>query len=983
MDTGVFLSLAERSRLQSLPADISHENVVEFFTLTPEDLAATNRPGRANLDRLGFALTLCALRFLGHVPVDITEVPDHVLRFVAEQVGCRPVVVGYASRAQTRGRHIALALHHLGMRRLSRDDTERLRSWMLVEAGAHQSKVVLLDGACKRLFRLRVLRPGLTILERMVTAARQQAEEHVVDALQATILPIEPLLDAALEVDAELGGTRVAWLRERPRTNSPAAINSMLDKHQWLVDVGAAAWAVSGVHPNRLRYLASLGRTTGAQALQRMPARRRYPILIAFLRQSLIDITDELLDMVGQCLADTRARARRALKEHQRGVVAAQEEVIRAFEAIGSVMLESDVAPGDLRAKLLAAVPAEDIARLVDVCRGSGRPMDSEGLDFLRSRYSYIRQFSARFITQMRVHSADDQGPVMKAIGALVAANEAPGGRLPDDAPIEFVPKRWRPFVVGEHGVDRAYYELCALWSLRDALRAGDVHVANSRRYAQPDTYLLPASEWDREREEITQRLGVDLDVASQLDRLEVTLHELSAGVSRAVEDGSLRIEDGSLVVPPLEGVPRSPRLQDLEKRVTDLLPRVELGELLVEVDRWTDFTRELFHESSEARPSEKVAVHVYSAILAQASNMGFTGMGRIANVTFEQLHWASAWHLREQTLKAASDAVVDFQYRLPLSRSWGAGTLSSSDGQRFPVSGSVRSARALPRYFGYGRGVTFYSWTSDQFSQYGVKVIPATSRDATYVLDALLDNQTELDIIEHTTDTHGYTDLVFALFGLLGLRFAPRIRDLASSRLYQPRGVALSLPEGVAVAGRADTRAITEHWDAMLRIAGSLKTGHVSASLLLSKLQAQPPRGVVRGLLEYGRLCKTEHGLRYLGDEDYRRRIGAQLNKGEAIHALRRFLVFGDLGRLRGRDQEALMNQASCLNLVSNAVTTWNTVYMDRAIKALRAAGHEVRDEDVAHLSPARHEHINPFGKYRFDRLPPRGRFRPLQPMA
>src|SRR4029434_10370403 len=121
---------------------------------------------------------------------------------------------------------------------------------------------------------------------------------------------------------------------------------------------------------------------------------------------------------------------------------------------------------------------------------------------------------------------------------------------------------------------------------------------------------------------------------------------------------------------------------------------------------------------------------------------------------------------------------------RLPLSRHWGGGALSSSDGQRFPVSGKVRYATALPRYFGYGRGVTFYTWTSDQFSQYGTKVIPATVRDATYVLDEILDNETELPLVEHTTDTAGYTDIVFALFDLLGLQFSPRLSDFARRQL-------------------------------------------------------------------------------------------------------------------------------------------------------------------------------------------------------
>ena len=90
----------------------------------------------------------------------------------------------------------------------------------------------------------------------------------------------------------------------------------------------------------------------------------------------------------------------------------------------------------------------------------------------------------------------------------------------------------------------------------------------------------------------------------------------------------------------------------------------------------------------------------------------------------------------------------------------------------------------SLPRYFGYGQGITFYTWTSDQFSQYGTKVISTTVRDATYVLDEILDNETDLAILKHTTDTAGYTDLVFALFDVLGMQFSPRIRDLG----HQPQ---------------------------------------------------------------------------------------------------------------------------------------------------------------------------------------------------
>src|SRR5262249_54444169 len=154
-------------------------------------------------------------------------------------------------------------------------------------------------------------------------------------------------------------------------------------------------------------------------------------------------------------------------------------------------------------------------------------------------------------------------------------------------------------------------------------------------------------------------------------------------------------------------------------------------------------------------------------------------------------------------------------------------------------TSGKIRNATPLPRYFGYGRGVTFYTWTSDQFSQYGTKVIPATVRDATYVLDAILDNETELSLVEHTTDTAGYTEIVFALFDLLGMQFAPRLRDLGDQRLYRlDRGTAYPTLQP-KLKGLIQQPLILARWDDMLRVAGSLKLGWVTASLLISKLQA------------------------------------------------------------------------------------------------------------------------------------------------
>jgi len=266
-------------------------------------------------------------------------------------------------------------------------------------------------------------------------------------------------------------------------------------------------------------------------------------------------------------------------------------------------------------------------------------------------------------------------------------------------------------------------------------------------------------------------------------------------------------------------------------------------------------------------------------------------------------------------------------------------------------------------------------------------EVIPSTVRDATYVLDEILGNETELPVAEHTVDTHGFTEVVFALFSALGLTFSPRIRDVADQRLYRMEGLDLSKVDRSLFKGKINEKSILGHWDDILRVAGSLKLGWVTSSLLVSRLQARPRKNALtRALQEYGRLQKTIFLLRYARDVDLRKRINRQLNKGEELHALRRFLFFANEGEIRRAQYADQAAQALCLNPVTNAVIAWNTVYMAEVFRALRAEGHPVDDEDVRYLAPTLRAHINVYGIYRFDldAVAPRGGLRPLhQPPA
>jgi TnpA family transposase len=263
---------------------------------------------------------------------------------------------------------------------------------------------------------------------------------------------------------------------------------------------------------------------------------------------------------------------------------------------------------------------------------------------------------------------------------------------------------------------------------------------------------------------------------------------------------------------------------------------------------------------------------------------------------------------------------------------------------------------------------VTYYNFTSNQFSGFHGILIPGTLHDSPYVLDGLMENQTSHEPKQLMTDTAGYSDIVFALFWLLGFQFSPRLADIGESRFWRlDRAADYGALNGLA-SHRLNSKLIAQNWDDFLRVAGSIKMGKVSASELIRTLQRGSKRSLLaRALGELGRIPKTLHLLTFIDDPCYRRDILTQLNRGEGRHRLSRKCFHGQRGELRQRYHEGQEDQLGALGLVVNALVLWNTRYMDAALNHLRSQGTETKSEDIARLSPLADKHFNVLGRYHF----------------
>ena len=287
--------------------------------------------------------------------------------------------------------------------------------------------------------------------------------------------------------------------------------------------------------------------------------------------------------------------------------------------------------------------------------------------------------------------------------------------------------------------------------------------------------------EWEAARPIMCRTLGYsprpEPILAALSDELDQTYRAVAA---RLPNNPAVRFEriDGKdeLIVSPLDKVEEPASLVALRTAIAGRLPRVDLPEILLEIAARTDFAADL-------------GVSVCAVLLAEACNTGLEPLVRheTQSLRRDRLSWVSQNYLRDETLRAANARLVAAQTGIPLARAWGGGEVASADGLRFVVPVRTVHAGPNPKYFGIGRGVTYYNLVSDQFTGLHGITVPGTLRDSLVLLAVALEQQTELQPTQIMTDTGAYSDVVFGLFRLLGYRFSPRLADNSPGASRRP----------------------------------------------------------------------------------------------------------------------------------------------------------------------------------------------------
>lgn len=972
-----FLTRELKLRYGKFAGEPSEAQLMRYFHLDEADIAFISQR-RGDTNRLGVALQLASVRFLGAFVSDLSRIPASVKRFVGAQLSIKniSILANYSKRKTTKREHTALIRKHYGYHDFNKPPWSfRLGRLLYSKAWvSNERPSIMFDFATAWLAQNKVLLPGVSTLIRLITEIRERAINRLYNRLCAIPTTQQKTrLETLLQIIEGMRISRFDKLRKGPTTVSGPAFNAAVSRYVELRAFGLKEHDFYNIPPARLKSVARYAGVTPMHKIARMSDEKRIGVLVAFVKVYETIALDDAIDILDLLLSDIAAKAKRVGQKKRLRSLADLDNSATILADVCALILKEKISNEKLRQTIFASITAEKLEENIATVKELTRPSDYDFHEEMIEQYGRVRQFLPKLLQEIVFKASPAGSNVLEAYNYLARATLT-SKQFFDSPPIEIVNKPWKRIVFdNEKRVTKRGYTLCFLEKLQDALRRRDVYMQNSERWGDPRAKLLCGEDWKMNRAQVYRSLGYPTKPHEAITILSTQLDDTYKQVAANFDTTKVRIENAgkqpTLTIINLEKLEEPTGLSVIRERVTELLPKVDLTELLLEIHAHTGFAHEFSHVSEANARVNDLPVSICAVLLAEACNIGLEPLikNNIPALTRHRLSWVKQNYIRTETLIQANARLVGYQATLSLAKKWGGGEVASADGMRFVTPIKTINAGPNRKYFGTNKGLTWYNFVSDQYSGFHGIVIPGTLRDSIFVLEGLLEQQTGLKPTEIMTDTAGTSYLVFGLFWLLGYQFSPRLADAGEAVFWRINKASNYGVLNDLARGCVNTTRIEQHWDDMMRIAGSLKMGKVRASeLIRSLLKSERPSGLTQAIIDAGRINKTLYLLNYIDNEDYRRRILTQLNRGEGRHSVARAICYGQRGEIRKKYKEGQEDQLGALGLVTNAVVLWNTIYMQAALDHLQQS-FEIEEDYKARLSPLMYSHINVLGHYSF----------------
>jgi hypothetical protein len=640
-------SPVNRSRY-SLPQNFSDEEMARDWTLSESDKREIAKYRK--ISRLIIAVQLCSLRLYGRFLSEPNDLSLRIVNYLNGQLELPPsLVIQVPNREATYIKHRRNILRYLRFRKYDEQVELKLNTWL--EQQAHQGELPdeLLQKSERRLLADRIVLPGRSVLERLVNSVCSKAHERIFEFLSQGLSPeIKQAIDHLLSAPEGQQRSYFYKLKEYPPSAKISSIKNYLMRYRILVDTGINDFEGQYIDSSYLDYLFKVAKRYSAKDLKRFKEHKRYALMFCFLIETQKVLLDYLVKMHDQYLMDMCRQSKNVYEKMHRTFRKRQKKAVDKILDSTHTFLdwpeEQPIYKKDFFQKVDEVKLRESIKDL-----HTFKQLTERGYgDLLINRYPSLRKYFAEFIhLPFCVEQGNDD--LLNAINLIRQLDAGEMKRLPQNLPIAFIPKELRRALKDRGGkINRSAWELGLALAIKDALRSGDLFLPKSKRHISFWDLILNESSWQKTREASNTELEQPKQHEAK-EYLSLQFHKSASQAEKFFDLGSFaKIQNGKLRLKRDDKAIIPASVTRLQKAIDASMPSIRIEQLLMEVDKLTDFSRHFIPVQNHKSRPKNFYKTLMAAIISQATNLGVVSMcASVKGVSVDMLRHVLQYYIR------------------------------------------------------------------------------------------------------------------------------------------------------------------------------------------------------------------------------------------------------------------------------------------------------------------------------------------------
>jgi hypothetical protein len=588
------------------------------------------------------------------------------------------------------------------------------------------------------------------------------------------------------------------WREVKTDSGAPTldTLRQTIARLRWLesLDVHGAAF-FAGVPAAKLARFADEARGLNTQDMWKLRDAKRATLVAAFVKRRIALILDDLGILVVRRIRRMHALARERLREH---LWERQVETDRLVETLRQALEIWSATPSEHRLEKLEPVLGTDLERNLDACREHEAHARRNHFPFLWKYHRPQRNLIFEALSAIRLISTITDDPFPRLLEFVQTHRRTKRSDVPpvdpagNPLPLDWMSERWRKFVVVDSDVvDRRAFELVFLTHLSNGLQNGDFVIVGSDEFSDYRDQLVPIEMVEELAPAYCRQVGLPRSgeqfTADLRQRLAETAETVDLGFP---ENTEVKLENG-LPVLKREGRRQLPAdFKRIERRLREIIPRRGILDMVSDVGRWTEFLNGFGLPTGTRASLDDPLRRALFSVFAYGCNLGPSqAAGSLPETSRRDLAYFNQRHVTEQRLDEANRRIIDVYAKLPIHGLWGSGRSASADGTKRELYDNNLLSEYHLRYG--GTGAIAYWHVSDTYIAIFSHFIPCSVREAVFILDGLIRNESEIQPDTLHSDTHGQTAAVFAIAHLLGIRLMPRIKNWKDLDFCRPEAAA------------------------------------------------------------------------------------------------------------------------------------------------------------------------------------------------